>query len=171
LTIDQGCQHAGIKTSWIMEQDRYPRAERNWPKRRQFVLYDSWEERGERISVHPDAAVLMELPGDAKWQILGLLEFDRSTETHKELLDKMPGYRRLLLGRDKSYRKPWSQIDPRQDRDVPRILFVCPSKERQSNIARTFGPTPIAPFLRVAVASALTPESVIHEPVWCDTAL
>lgn len=166
LCFDEACHEANISTTWTMEQDRYPNSQRHFPKRRQFLLYESWEAKGRRISVYPDAAVLLELPSDRPSHILAIIEYDRSTETHKQLLEKATGLARYLSPTDRPYRAIWPQL---ADNHAPRILFVCPSPERQRNIAETFADSRIAPLIRIASESDLSPQTAVREAVWMDT--
>jgi hypothetical protein len=87
-----------------------------------------------------------------------LWEFDRSTETHTQLAEKLPGYASLVQT------EGWRRIFPAAQ--AVRIFFVVPSPERLQNCLTTFRQAEVAGLFRFAVVNDVTPDRFLTAPIW-----
>lgn len=110
--------------------------------------------------VHPDALFILAGSGPYSGrQRLYFVEIDRGSEHLGVLRDKVTGYR--LLAAAGSYRKFG---------DFPdfRLLIQAPSPRRAANIRTALAGQQGEELAWVAAAPAITPASVLSEPVWTD---
>jgi hypothetical protein len=151
LAVADGAAGAGLpRPPWLLEHDRWPDARRDAPEPEQYRLaFDAapigagpgrpaegygppaYDDPAVRlVKARPDAACLLARPGEAAPVAL-LFEVDAGTETHGQVLSKLPGYHALLTRR--GFDRPW-----RDRTDTPpgaaRVLFVFPSAGRLGNV-------------------------------------
>jgi hypothetical protein len=163
LAISDACALAGLPgPAWIMEQDRYPDAKPTEPAHQQFILREAFGHGAQRVVCNPDAAFLLELPGEPPWRLCGYLEYDRSSEGKDQIQSKLPGLATLVHPARRLYRRHWGTID----RDFARVLFVCRSAERIENISAWLRAMPGAEHVRLASERDLDPQHVLTQPVW-----
>lgn len=151
LAFNDASRAAGLAAPlWLLENDRWPNAPRNVPEPRQYRLafdylgvqavpgrpieryaapvYDDPTVR--LVKARPDLACLLALPGGDR-PICLLMEVDNGTETHRQLLAKLPGFHALLSR--SGFVSPWHDLSDA----VPhagRVLFIFDSEERLQNV-------------------------------------
>ncbi len=168
LAVNDACKlHALQKPEWILDYDVDHGVPIGAPKAQRFRLYKEFSGRdGKRVALSPDAASLLYLPvttpaGEKTQHGLALYwEYDRSTETHSQIIEqKLPGYD-ALLGHG-AYRKLWP---PAQ---AVRVLFVVQSEQRLANLSATLLRQPDAnAYYRLAVARNIDARHVLAGKIW-----
>lgn len=135
---------------WLLENDRWPNAPRNVTEPRQYRLafdylgvqtvpgrpieryaapvYDDPAVR--LVKARPDLACLLMLPGNDR-PICLLMEVDNGTETHRQLLAKLPGYHAVLTRN--GFVSPWQDLCDATPH-AGRVLFIFESEERLQNV-------------------------------------
>ncbi len=163
LALDDAFVAARLSApTWLMEQDTYPGANVGDPAPRRFLLYESFGQGSTLVKCNPDASCCAHLPGG--WQLVAYFEYDRSTETNARVAEKLPGYATLLAQR--RYREHWPQVG---DRHIVRILFICQSPERITNLRKAFDQVPIQRYLRFAVERDLAEGGeLLTRLIWYD---
>lgn len=163
LAIDESAASLGMEApAWILEGDVKAEStgQGKSPSNR-LMLYETFAVRGQQISCQPDAASYLKIPlGGKTTNLLAYWEIDRSTESHRQFLRKLPGYTQLIsLER---FRAHWPDVaDP-----TLRILCVCQSRQRIENLSETLRLSPIAKLFRFALQQDLTADRVLQAPVW-----
>jgi len=107
----------------------------------------------------PDAGCRLTIPyrnGTAELAILW--EYDRSTETLKQLAAKMPSY--ALVLQSHAYRQHWPGTKE------ARIFFIMQSVDRLRNAIGMIRTKPAALFVRLAVVADLQPDRILKESIW-----
>ena len=109
LAIDDAFAVANLeRPAWIMEQDQNPDARPDSPAHKRYVLYEAFGRGDERVTCRPDASAWLKLPGNPPWNLVLYVEYDRSTQTHTEMLQKkVPGYATLLHPCNRGHRRHW----------------------------------------------------------------
>lgn len=155
-----------LKPTWIMERDQYPNAPPDAPFHKRFILYEAYGHGNERVTCRPDASAWLRLPGDPPWNLILYLEYDRSTETHAQILvTKVPGYATLLHPTNRFYRQHWPDIVP-LGRDFSRVAFVCQSEERIANLSNAMQGLPGAENVRFITDAELDHAELLTAPLW-----
>ena len=206
LAMNDGAGAANLpKPLWLLEHDRWPDAPRDVPEPRQYRLAADFapiplspnrpaEQYGppiyddpavKLVKARPDAACLLQLPGE-KAPIALQFEVDYGTETHGQLLWKLPGYHSLLTRR--AFARPWRDLADAGPA-AARVLFVFMSAERMQNVLdrleawptalwqRTDGYQPTAQdnqrasafleqFVRYGTLSDLEASGSLTSPMW-----
>lgn len=158
-----------LKPAWIMERDQYPDAPPDAPFHKRFILYEAYGHGNERVTCRPDASAWLRLPGDPPWNLILYLEYDRSTETHAQILvTKVPGYATLLHPTNRFYRQHWPDIVP-LGRDFSRVAFVCQSEERIANLSHAMQGLPGAENVRFITDAELDHAELLTAPLWRTT--
>ncbi len=160
-----GC--AGLRSpQWLLEHDRWADAPRNVPEPKQYRLafdflaiptaqnrpieryaapiYDDPVVR--LVKARPDAAGLLALPASDRPLCL-LLEVDTGTETHRQLLGKLPGYHALLTRCE--FSRSWIDVTDTPPTDA-RVVFVFASEERLHNVLDRLADDPTALWAKTA---------------------
>jgi len=149
------------KPAWIMEQDQNPDAKPEDRRDQKTILYESF---GKGIRCYPDASALLHIPGDPPGHVALYLEYDRSTEGQKQILDKLAGYDTLLHPSNYVYRRHWPGVDIA----FVRVIFVCRSSQRIDNLIEWTRPRFAAGYFRFALEADLDPTKLLTEPIWID---
>lgn len=166
LLFDDACRAAGIASmDWVHEYDLRRGADPKSPNQHKFVLYEAFERSGERLVCWPDAAARLRISGEEDHQLLVYLEYDRSTETAKQLAAKAKPFD--LLVREHRYRGHWTDMTGQA---TVRVLFLCPSRERLVNAVEAIRSEPGAGLFRFATFADLHPPTLLTKPLWRTTA-
>jgi hypothetical protein len=162
LAFDDACESHGLPhPDWVLEWDRNPEAAAIAELSERIILNHSFQHPGRRVSCWPDAAFRLKLPLDPPWELLGHVEYDRSSMTHREILEKLDGYSELLESR--GYLEHWPHV---AERHVARVLFVCQSEERINNLCETLATHPAGSFVRFATVESLVPDQLLTSSIW-----
>jgi protein involved in plasmid replication-relaxation len=165
LKFDDACQLQELSPlEWIMEWDGDPEAPATAELSERIILNHSFQKSGRRLSCWPDAAFRFQLPDGPCEDLLGYLEYDRSTMDHADMLEKLDGYAELLESR--AYLEHWPQV---REEHFARVLFVCQSEQRISNLSETYATHQASSFVRFATAASLVPARLFTEPIWRTT--
>lgn len=168
LTVLDASKIAQLPTpEIILEQDLSPEANGkiHAPAHERYLLREAWTVDNRRVTCRPDACIL--IPFLTGHWLAAYIEYDRSTETEKEIQAKLPGYHMLFHPSSHLYRKHWPQCPP--DRLAACVLFIVPSKQRRDNIASSLRGRPGSQYVRIAVNNTLRPESLLtSDMVWQD---
>ncbi len=151
LAVNDGAAHAGMaKPLWLLEHDRWPDAARDVPEPKQYRLALDFlpveiapgqptEQYGvpryddpavTLVKARPDAACLLNLAPTSRPVVL-FCEVDLGTETHGQLLSKLPGYHALIS--KGAHVRPWLGLTD-VGAMVPRVLFIFASATRRANV-------------------------------------
>ena len=160
LAVNDACLLKKLpKPEWILEYDPIPSAALTAPLSERFILRHDFPVAAGKVTCWPDAACLLSIPHKGQPLELAILwEYDRSTEGHLQLADKMPGYESFLS--TKAYQRLWPNA-----RGV-RIFFVVQSKQRLRNVIETIRESKAAQLVRLAVVSDLTPKRLLTDRIW-----
>lgn len=162
LAVNDACELRHLfKPQWIQEYDIAPPLPNDTRLPQRFLLRREFagQNRTNVITCWPDAACLLPVPHqDRIWHLAVLWEFDRATETLKQVIAKLAGYERFIAQQE------WKRIFPMAD--SIRIFFVVPSTDRIQNIATAAKNSPAASFLRFAVTAEVSAASVLTAPIW-----
>lgn len=164
LALNDACRTAGIeRPDWVLEYDPIPGASVQAPMSRRFRLcFQFAQSTSLRHTCWADAACRLTIPTkDRSWHLAIFWEYDRSTETHEQVLGKLPGYARF--SETKAYRQLWPDVDG------VRVFFVVPSPGRRDNLITTLRDDPVAAVLRFGVVNELTSAQILTSPVWRTT--
>lgn len=164
LAMNDACRLQGLpKPGWILEYDSHPNVPPNAKLTERYILCrDCIRPGGSLRRSWPDAACQLTIPAQGRdWRLTILWEYDRSTERKDELVEKLVGLQPLI---DTG---TWRQFFPNSD-DV-RIFFVVPSEQRIRNLIELFRDSPLARYLRFAVAATVTPTRAIQDAIWSTT--
>ncbi len=167
LAFDDACKHAGFNPpEWIMEYDPSPGAKAGDSLDRRFKLCESFASGSQkRHTCWADLAGHLRFPSDPPWGLLAYCEYDRSTMTSTEISEKLPGYERLIS--QKAYERHWSNLG----RHIMRVLFICKSEQRISNLIDIVSNSVAATCFRFATEESLQPVGTLFtRPIWyaCD---
>jgi len=165
LAISDGCRLAGMPTpDWVLEYDTNDDIPKNATFSRRFRLCQEFKDnQGGRVTCWPDAGCQLTFSDCDQSKLVLLLEYDRSTEDHPQLRDKLPPYERFFA--ERRYRQLWPKAQE------AFLFFVFQTGARLRNAARSFADKKLAPRIRMAVASELNEQSPITDPVWFTTDL
>ena len=165
LSISDGCQLAGMPMpDWVLEYDTHDDVPKNATFSQRFRLCQEFKDgKGGRVICWPDAGCQLTFPDSNESKLVLLLEYDRSTEDHPQLREKLPPYERFFAERRDRQLWPESQ--------EAFLFFVFQTETRLRNAAKSFADKTLAPRIRMAVASELNDQSPITDPVWFTTAL
>lgn len=173
LAVSDACEiHGLIPPVWILEQDSRPDASRKASRTERFVLYEDVPAAdGKALALRPDASSLIRIDANGTTHALAVWwEIDNSTETLGTVASKIPAYDAFLRGhetcRDAKTRPLYCRHWPQVQAAVVRVFFVCKSQERVTNISRAIKDEPGSRFVRLAVASELTPSTFLSDPIW-----
>ncbi len=164
LAMNDACLLQGLpKPGWILEYDSYPNVPPNAKLIERYILCrDCVRLAGSLRRSWPDAACQLTISAQGKdWRLTILWEYDRSTEGKDELVEKLSGLQPLI---DTG---TWRQFFPNSD-DV-RVFFVVPSKQRLRNVIELFRDSPLARYLRFAVAATVIPPRALQDAIWFTT--
>lgn len=162
LAFDDAVQAAGLPAAdWIHEYDLRPGVDPRGPNQDKFVLYEAFQRGGERLVCWADAAARFAVPQHPGHHLLAYLEYDRSTETAKQLAAKAEPFH--LLVRERRYQQHWPNLEGQV---TVRVLFVCRSAERVANAIEAIGPQPGAELFRFTTVDRLAPDSLLTQPIW-----
>lgn len=165
LLFDDAHRCAGLPVpNWIHEYDLRPGVEPKSSNQEKFVLYEAFERNGDRLVCWPDAGAHICLLDQPDHHLLIYLEFDRSTESAKQLAAKAEPFD--LLVRDRRYDQHWPSL---AGQATVRVLFVCPSEARVANAIEAIRPQPGAELFRFATFDDLRPGTLLYEPIWRTT--
>jgi len=165
LAISDGCRDAGMAMpDWVLEYDTYADVPKNATFSRRFRLCQEFKDsKGSRVTCWPDAGCQLTFADGDDSKLVLLLEYDRSTEDHPQLRDKLPPYERFFA--ERRYRQLWPEAQE------AFLFFVFQTKTRLCNAAKSFADKKLAPRIRMAVASELNDQSPITDPVWLTVSL
>jgi len=165
LAISDGCRAADLPMpDWVLEYDTNDDVPKNATFSRRFRLCQEFKDnKGGRVTCWADAGCQLTFSDYKESKLAILLEYDRSTEDHPQLRDKLPPYERLFA--EHRYRQLWPEA---QD---AFLFFVFQTEARLPNAAKSFVDKTLAPRIRLAVASELNDRSPITDPVWFTTSL
>lgn len=160
LSISDGCRDAEIPMpDWVLEYDTNDNVPKNATFSRRFRLCQEFKDsKGGRVTCWPDSGCQLIFPDIKKSKLVILLEYDRSTEDHPQLRDKLPPYERLFA--EQRYQQLWPEAQE------AFLFFVFQTESRLCNAAKSFADKKLAPRIRMAVASELISQSPITAPVW-----
>ena len=163
LAVNDACVLQKLpKPAWILEYDPIPGARLNAPLSQRFILRHDFFANGRTFACWPDAACLLSIPNGRRYAQLAVFwEYDRSTEGHIQIADKMPGYEAFLATH--TYRTLWPNAVG------VRIFFVVQSEQRLRNVIDTIRKSPAAKLVRLATVSDLTPKRLLTQPIWRTT--
>lgn len=166
LAVNYGCRQAGLPVAdWLLEYDLRPNAPKKARFSERFLLCHEFKvSDGGRTKCWPDAACqLTYAQGGHESRLVMLFEYDRSTEDHPQLLEKLPGY--AVLFETQAYLQYWPQASR------AHLFFVLQNIERLGNVAESFRAGPLADRIRLGIADELVANSPITAPVWFTTSL
>lgn len=136
------------RPKWLLEHDRRPDAPRDVPEPQQYIIATDYlplptsptqpiEIYGPPryddpslilVKARPDAASLLTIPGQSS-PLAFVWEIDNATETHHQLLSKLPGLHALLTRHEYRY---WPEsLDVSL---LARVMFLFTSAERLKNV-------------------------------------
>ena len=163
LTFLKSVEHHALKScTWINEWNTAASSKQGDTFDKRFVLYEVFDGVGgpnQSVSCRPDAAFRLD---HQEWNLLGYVERDRSTETHRQFANKIPGYESLVK------QQRFSKHFPGCSKPVFRLYVVCESAERISGLREILAKSSLGTMARFAEATALHPETVFAKPVWQD---
>lgn len=167
LALDDACNHAGFEPpEWIMEYDPALGAKTGDSLDRRFKLCESFQLGNQKPhTCWADLAGHLRFPTDPPWGLLAYCEYDRSTMTSTEISEKLPGYDRLIS--QKVYERHWPDLG----RHIKRVLFICKSEQRITNLIDTVRRSAAAGCFRFATEESLQPVGTLFtRPIWhaCD---
>jgi hypothetical protein len=150
--------HAKSETTkvveWVNEWDVVNKAETEPEKR--YRLYTLVSDK-PRVIAAPDCAFLLK-KGDQT--AMYYLEQDRATSGIRRIAaSKTPGY--AELAKRNLHRKHFQPTV-----EGFRVLMVAPHPKRRDGLRKEFVGKPGCELWRFAAAEDVTPEKVMHEPVW-----
>lgn len=165
LALDDGVRAAGLPAAdWIHEYDLRPGVDPRGSNQEKFVLYEAFERSGQRFVCWADAAARFYAAQNPDHQLLAYLEYDRSTETAKQLAAKAQPFD--LLVRERRYQAHWPNL---AGQVTVRVLLVCRSEERVANAIDAIRAEPGAELFRFATYDDLKPSTLLTEPIWRTT--
>jgi len=139
---------------WINEWDVINKEESNPEKR--YRLYTLIRE-SPRLICAPDAAFLLSALGHSK---IFYLEQDRATSGIRQVAHgKTPGYA-ALAEQNLQYRHFQSTVEGFT------VLMVAPTERRRDALRKAIQDKPGAALWKFATAGDVTPEKVLHDPIW-----
>jgi len=170
LALNDACELLQLPVpTWHLEYDARPgvKPQEHLTLAQRFLLCHQYPQPdGSRLTVWPDAATMLELPGKSGTSHrVGLAcEIDRSTERHAQILGKLLGYRHWLEQR--SYR----DIYPHENL-LLRIFLIVPSEPRLANLSKllldlTKDHPALVSIIRLAILSDLTSDTILTHPHW-----
>lgn len=166
LVFDDAHRAAGLSVpDWIHEYDLRSGVDPRGSNQEKFVLYEAFERGGRRLVCWADAAARITLPHEPGQHLVVYLEYDRSTETAKQLAAKAEPFD--LLVRERRYQQHWPNL---ASHVTVRVLFVCRSHQRVANAIDAIRPEPGAELFRFATYDDLKPSTLLTEPIWRTTA-
>ena len=166
LLLRDGCRLAKLPPpTWIGEYETRPGASIRSPLPERFMLCQSYAHSTGRWTCWPDAAALVRIPdirapAGATHPLVMLFEYDRSTETLKQVAGKVPGYEQLVTRGD------WRRFWPDLVKPTVRVFFLTRSEERIENIVAAIRDLPGADVFRFAVLASLTPATFFTDALW-----
>ena len=160
LAINDGCQLAGMPNpDWVLEYDTNPEVPKNATFSQRFRLCQEFKDgKGGRVICWPDAGCQITFHDNNESKLAILLEYDRSTEDHPQLREKLPPYERFFS--EHRFKKLWPAAQE------AFLFFVFQTETRLRNAAKSFAGKKLAPRIRMAVASELNDQCPITDPVW-----
>ncbi|TWT51741.1 hypothetical protein KOR42_34280 [Thalassoglobus neptunius] len=150
------------ESKWFLEYDRSESASGKSPFHERFTIcYSVLDNGGKSHRVWPDALSSLNVP--MKGQVSQLVlawEFDRGTETLKQIVEKLDPYALWIASR--GYREQFpSSVDV-------RVCFVLPSMRRLKSVIEATNMHPVAKFLRFVSFDEFTADRILSEPIWYD---
>jgi len=146
---------------WIHEYDLRPGVDLRSSNQEKFVLYEAFQQGGQRLVCWPDATARITLSDQPGHHLLAYLEYDRSTETTKQLAAKAAPYD--LLVRQHRYENHWPNL---AGQAAVRVLFVGRSPQRIDHALEAIRHQPGAELFRFATWADLQPSQLLHAPIW-----
>jgi len=166
LAFDDAFRAARLSPpDWIHEYDLCPGVDPRSSNQEKFILYEAFQQGGQRLVCWSDAAGRITLSGQPGHHLLVYLEYDRSTETAKQLAAKAEPFD--LLVRERRYEQHWPSL---AGQVTVRVLFVCRSHQRVGNAIDAIRPEPGAELFRFATYDDLKPFTLLTAPIWRTTA-
>lgn len=164
LLLRDACTLAKLSPpTWIGEYETRPGASIRSPLPERFVLCQTYALPTGRWTCWPDAAALVSIPAPASSEphpLVLLFEYDRSTETLKQVAGKVPGYEQLVARGD------WRRFWPELVKPTVRVFFLTRSEERIRSVAAAIRELPGADAFRFAVFMRLKPATFFTDAVW-----
>ena len=168
LIFDAAFQANGLTTpQWILEQDRDPHANVDLPPNQRRLLYHVFHGQST-FTCQSDAACRFSVPRDLAHpksglnDVIGFFEIDCSSEGRKQLVNKLPGYARLLS------EQTYARYFPHPQNAIVRVFWVCRTAERITSLRERFAKEQVAQFFRFTTINDLTPSTVLTTPIWQD---
>lgn len=161
LAFTDACRLNGLTLpTWHFEFDCVSGVSRTAPLSQRFLLrHDFAASGGTPLTCWPDALCRFVLTHQSRsWQLAIAWEYDRSTETHRQIKEKLDAYVPWL--RNRAHRRAVPEAAD------ARVFFVVPSVERLTNLVSSFRTHPCAPAVRLAVAGELVHETVLSATMW-----
>jgi len=161
LTFTDACRLHGLTLpTWHFEFDSAADVSRNAPLSQRFLLRNDYRRSDSKMLIcWPDALCRFELTQQERsWKLALAWEYDRSSETHRQIAEKLDAY------------LPWLH-DRAYFRNVPdaadvRVFFVVPSRERLTNLVSSFHAHACAAVVRIAVARDLFAQEMLTTALW-----
>ena len=165
LLLRDACTFAKLSPPcWIGEYESRSGVPIRSPLSERIVLCQTYALDEGRLTCWPDAAALVSIPVaggiGATHPLVLLFEYDRSTETLKQVASKVPGYEQFLTRGD------WRNLWPELVKPTVRVFFLTRSEERIHNIVAAIREMPGADAFRFAVFQRLKPSSFFSDAVW-----
>jgi hypothetical protein len=162
LAVDDAHRRLALPLpAWLFEYDLAPTTSPTAPNDQRFLLYESFRVGDKRHVCWPDAAVRIRLTGQTTYELLAYIEYDRSTESSRQIAAKSEPYQ--LLVEQRRYERHWQ---PSLETPLVRVLFVARSEQRIKFLAEALRNTRGANLFRFATYRDAVPERILTEPVW-----
>ncbi len=162
LAFDDAHRQLGLSApEWLFEYDLHSEVTATATNDEKLVLYESFTVEGKRLVCWPDAAARIRLGSEPAHELLAYVEYDRSTESSRQIAAKSEPYWRLV--RERRYLGHWPG-PPGQH--VVRVLFIVRSEERLQHVAAALRGTPGAELFRLATYADLQPETLLTAAIW-----
>ncbi|MGD9648667.1 MAG: replication-relaxation family protein, partial [Pirellulales bacterium] len=146
LAFDDAHRQLGLPApAWHFEYDQRVDAVAMATNGEKLVLYESFTVAGKRLVCWPDAAARIRLGKEPAHELLAYVEYDRSTESSRQIAAKSEPYWRLV--RERRYLRHWPGS---LGQHVVRVLFIVRSAERLQHVASALRDTPGAELFRLA---------------------
>jgi hypothetical protein len=161
LAFTDACRLNGLTLpAWHFEFDCVPGVSRTAPLSQRFLLrHDFVGGSGKTLTCWPDALCRFELTDAQRtWELAIAWEYDRSTETHRQIQQKLDAYMPWL--QRQAYRHAFPSALH------ARVLVIVQSEGRRQNLIQSFRRHPTASIVRLTVWSSLQAPPPLTAPSW-----
>ena len=163
LRFNDACDaHKLPKSKWYLEYDAIAGAAPKSPfEDRYEICFSVIDHQGQKLRVWPDAMSSLSIPDKGKLSQLAFAwEYDRSTETQTQLVDKLEPYAIWIAS--KGYQQHYAQAV-----DI-RVCFVLQSRRRLKTTIDSCKNHRVAKYLRFVLIDDFTPDKILAAPIWYD---